>query len=841
MIRGNSIKPQSLSQYDGTSQILCCMKGGTIDLADSDSNGTRSTAFSYSPLTLCNLTTSSYGTPPSGASKQCYGMSSLIVASGGTITYSSTRKIHTFLYTGATQTFTVTSNAASTLIEMFILGGGGGAGNDHGGGGGAGGLINYSNALAAGSYSVTVGNGGATGNPGANGENSVFSGTDVTQTAYGGGGGGTYSGGTGVNGQNGGCGGGANVSGYPNYNAGSGTSGQGYAGGTAVYQGGGFSTGGGGIGGAGVNVTSSGTYSFSYGGIGITYSVTGSNYGGGGSGYSYNQASISRYGHLYGGGAGGQYFYSGSGYGANTAGVDGTGGGGGGYYDAGSSGGSGTVIISYPYESSISIPVPILYSNYNFTFMCRFYSSNYATGSTQGIFLNGDIYHGGYGLYIDETGTLKYVVGGVYPAVSSGNMTSGTVNGGYFSAQLTNSTWYNVVVRCVSGAGSEATWTTYLNGSIYTATLYGGGAPTCNPGTVTQGQPNYGFRFMGNGLTPTKFSKTFSYTGAVQYWYAPFGMRDATIECKGASGGGGNLNTQAPGCGGYAYNTNSSIVFTVATAFSVYVGGGGGAGKGSTYTNGGGAGGWPGGGTCTSTAKYLSNGGGGGGFSAVALSGTLYACAGGGGGTGGGDPGVGYGMGGIAGGSGGANGTSPGYGGSNYYTNSSGNMGIGYKRTYGLGAPYIDDAGYPTTGAGAGLWSAFTSGAGYNGGNAYTSNQGGGGGGYYGGGGGLGGGGGSSYANNAISWSTQTTTLGYGASYGGDMIATGSNYGISNGNAYTGSNGSVTCSFTTDYIRYLVAQTNDTSFTGVMTDVIFASKALPTTICSSFANGAKFP
>lgn len=88
-------------------------------------------------------------------------------------------------------------------ITYLVVAGGGGGGAAGGtgvpGGGGAGGLIVSSSVLSQGSYSVTVGSGGAIG---ANGNDSVF----LSKTALGGGRGGNV---TVPNGSNGGSGGGA--------------------------------------------------------------------------------------------------------------------------------------------------------------------------------------------------------------------------------------------------------------------------------------------------------------------------------------------------------------------------------------------------------------------------------------------------------------------------------------------------------------------------------------------------------------------------------------------------------------------------------------------------------
>src|ERR1035437_2360392 len=150
----------------------------------------------------------------------------LMTATGGTVTTVGDYKIHTFLSSG---TFQVTSGSGN--VWSLVIAGGGGGGISGGGGGGMLDSSAYDHAVSVGSYTVTVGTGGA---PGVSGVNSVFD----TITSIGGGGGG---GGDGSNGLPGGSGGGAGV--FPgdsdNYipgfvgSYGSGTGGQGYHGGNA--------------------------------------------------------------------------------------------------------------------------------------------------------------------------------------------------------------------------------------------------------------------------------------------------------------------------------------------------------------------------------------------------------------------------------------------------------------------------------------------------------------------------------------------------------------------------------------------------------------------------------
>jgi hypothetical protein len=271
----------------------------------------------------------------------------------------------------------------------LIVGGGGGGGMDMGGGGGAGGYVSGNTALAAGTYSVTVGAGG-TGAPAAgtdgqpaahaytisatSGSNSSFFGSLAGGlTARGGGyGGSSYFGYAPLNGYAAAGGSGGGASGYSDGNTGrNGLSNQsstfgyglGNAGGTCSGQY--YSGGGGGAGAVGASGSNQAD-----GGAGILNSILGTDYywagGGAGAGYSREGGN----GGAGGGGAGGTGVRTGgAGYtaGENTSGGGinswanvpggnggvGTGGGGGGgsHYNAnnkGGHGGSGSVIIRYP-------------------------------------------------------------------------------------------------------------------------------------------------------------------------------------------------------------------------------------------------------------------------------------------------------------------------------------------------------------------------------------------------------------------------------------------------------------------------------------------------------------
>lgn len=245
--------------------------------------------------------------------------------------------VHTFKSSG---TFTVNQPITA---EVLVVAGGGGGGANHGGGGGAGGLIATTHTFAPGSYTVTVGEGGAGGtgsSAGANGGNSSIG----SLVATGGGGGGGFNGYYWTSAGNGGSGGGAS---RRQYNPGHGIAGQGHDGASANHDESIHAGGGGGAGSAGFRGTSS---NGGNGGIGYASSISGSlrYYAGGGGGASgINHGLGGGYGHS--GGGRGSYFTV---PGANAVPNTGSGGGGGGsswdvFVNSGGRGASGIVIIKY--------------------------------------------------------------------------------------------------------------------------------------------------------------------------------------------------------------------------------------------------------------------------------------------------------------------------------------------------------------------------------------------------------------------------------------------------------------------------------------------------------------
>lgn len=283
-------------------------------------------------------------------------------ATGGTITTSGGKTIHTFTSNG---TFTPPTGTSNT-VEILVVGGGGGGGTYLGadrsaGGGGAGGLV-YTSSLSLddSAISVSIGAGGA----GSTGSTAVgATGSDTTFgsliTAKGGGGGGANP----TNGSNGGSGGGAphnpttgfgteTQTGQSGISGSAGFGNNGGQGGDATNN---WRSGGGG--GANAVGGNAGATTGGNGGAGKAYSISGSSVtyaGGGGGGAAGSTSTAGGTGGAGGGGNGGRT----SAGQAGTANTGGGGGGGGNNGVDGGNGGSGIVIISYTTDSWASAFVP---------------------------------------------------------------------------------------------------------------------------------------------------------------------------------------------------------------------------------------------------------------------------------------------------------------------------------------------------------------------------------------------------------------------------------------------------------------------------------------------------
>jgi hypothetical protein len=272
-----------------------------------------------------------------------------VSVSGGLTTTDSTSVYRVF-----TSSSSLITNVPLTVDVLAIGGGGGGAQA----GAGAGGLIiANSKSITAGTYSFTVGNGGASGASGQ--DTSCFG-----HTANGGGRGGISNNETGGTGGSGGGGGRDNgFGGSANQSSGTGFTGYGFNGGNASQTGHGGAGGGGGAGAVGANGTGNGQQSAEGGGAGGAghngkssvlsaissimpsswQTATSTGYIGGGGGSSSNAGSGSGTSGAGGAGGGGRGFNPAVGGFYGDPGVDHTGGGGG----SSRNGGSGVIIIKY--------------------------------------------------------------------------------------------------------------------------------------------------------------------------------------------------------------------------------------------------------------------------------------------------------------------------------------------------------------------------------------------------------------------------------------------------------------------------------------------------------------
>ena len=283
-----------------------------------------------------------------------------IAATGGTATTSGDYKIHTF---NSTSNFVVSQTGAGTgptSVEYVVVGGGASGGSGIAGGGGAGGFRESKSpvagtytasplatptaiTVAAQTYPITVGGGGAATGPGnirgTNGSNSVFS----TITSAGGGAGSGYASSANTGGSGGGGSGGGPAQSGAAGNTPPVSPPQGLGGGEGApgnNRGGG---GGGGASAAGSDTTNLGAN----GGNGTSTAITGSavTRAGGGGGGSDSTGGTGGSG---GGGTGGTSTSAPS----VTTGTANTGGGGGGGGQSvnGKAGGSGVVILRYKYQ-----------------------------------------------------------------------------------------------------------------------------------------------------------------------------------------------------------------------------------------------------------------------------------------------------------------------------------------------------------------------------------------------------------------------------------------------------------------------------------------------------------
>ena len=496
---------------------------------------------------------------------------SFIQATGGTVNEytqgSTVYRSHTFTSSG---TFDVTSAPAGSSVETLVVGGGGGGGTyplNGAGGGGAGGLLEGTFTISAspGSYTITVGAGGAVAWPSGNaydGDNTTIANPSITTITANGGGGGA---GDNTLGRDGGSGGGSGGNDLTNPSAtqtpySSSLLGYGNQGGTASP--GGMGGGGGGAGGAGVDGTVSPNSpprsgpgrSNSFNGTSATYAV-GGGVGPFSPGVNVDDAAI------------------------NT-GNGGTSKGNPGYAGAG---GSGIVVIRYQI-GSLGGTAKATGGNVSF-----------ANGKTIHTFLS----TGTFAITDAGLTSVDYLVVAGGGAGSTGTNGGGGGGAGGFRTgtglPVSNSSPYTVTVgaggeRSVGrGLGTNGTDSTF---STITSTGGGRGGGTSSDDTNgADGGSGGGGAYNGSGGAASPV------TSPVQGYAGGTGATQAGLPgpADQGAGGGGASEAGQPGTGGSGAGGDGGNGLTYALTNTVYAGGGGGASNTTNTRSTGGTGGGGGG------------------------------------------------------------------------------------------------------------------------------------------------------------------------------------------------------------------------------------------------------
>ena len=366
---GDIVAIKDSGSYAATNNITIARNGSNIE--NNASNAFINIHGSSTTLVYAN-STSGWLVVDSGSVAD-FQSPQFITATGGTVLTCGNYKTHIFTASGCFVVSSGGNDLGSNSVEYMVVAGGGGGQRSAGGGGGAGGFRqNYPSPAVTGlpvtatTYPITVGAGGAAGNPGGpscgvtKGGSSIFS----TITSAGGG-----TGDTGCSKKNGGSGGGTGDTSPANIGTGNSppvSPSQGNPGGVgAGYSAPAAAATAGGGGGAGATGNSAPTQTQSgSGGTGSywpnpAFGPTAPSYGtpgpvsdvryfaGGGGGGTYINASPGA------GGAGGGGAGTKGGPGVATTNTGGGGGGGnhpGGAENAGGAGGSGIVVIRYKYQ-----------------------------------------------------------------------------------------------------------------------------------------------------------------------------------------------------------------------------------------------------------------------------------------------------------------------------------------------------------------------------------------------------------------------------------------------------------------------------------------------------------
>jgi hypothetical protein len=490
--------------------------------------------------------------------------SAFVEATGGVVTNITARgvnyRVHTFSTVG-NSSFVVTSGGP---VEYLVIGGGGGGGGGTGGaGGGGGGAGGYRSSvlgestgggaaletpltLAAGTYTVTVGAGGA-GRSGTSGWTSGGDSVFATITATGGGRGGHQANYAGSTGGSGGGGGGGDGGGVQANTGGARTASpvQGFAGGNGGHTGG-TALGGGGGGGASAAGGQWSNEVGGNGGDGLASAINGTwtVRAGGGGGSQNTNTGVRNFGvgGIGGGGVGGYTSAPGAGV-ANTG-----GGGGGGSHpsdQAGANGGSGIVIVRYP-TTAVSTITP--------------------TAATGGVITTEVIGDTTYRTHsFTATGTSTFTVsnaGNIGPAEVL--IVAGGGSGG---------------VDCGGGAGGGGVIQTSLNLSTTSYSIIVGAGGPARPGTSDDGPGSGGQNSSAFGLTALGGAGGTGWAnGGVPSNPNGTGINGGSGSGQSVAGIGGTLNPQGVGIGLQPGSASGGFGNNGGNAVAGFAGGGGGAG-----------------------------------------------------------------------------------------------------------------------------------------------------------------------------------------------------------------------------------------------------------------------
>ena len=484
-------------------------------------------------------------------------------------------------------------------INYLLIGGGGGGGGGIGaGGGGAGADVIGTYSLSAGTYSVTIGAGGAglpgssgTQGPGSVGLSTIINGTTLGVPGGGAGGGGSASTGAG----------GAIA-----------TSTTGGGGGGSYTSGNSAAGGGGGVGSAGLNGGGAGgpNSGGGNGGTGITYA--GFQLGGGGAGSGWVGGNVGGGTATYGGGNGGTNNAV-TNAGCNAIANTGAGGGGGTYgggvnsYGGGGNGGTGIVILSYPPVTPSPTNLALTPAVGN-TATLSWTPSAGATGYSWVVYQSATNSYNGTSFSTGSTNSTTYTatVSGLnlasyyyFTVIATGSPNSAAAASAIMyelpdpptpaitmSATTVNMSWtavsgalyYTYTVFQASGYAYSGTQVATANNGTAFSASYTGIAGNYYYFTVTVTTSVGTSAAAMSGIvqavtTPLSIATTFTYTGTLQSYVASSSA--ITLYMWGAGGGAGGIVQSGSNAGGAGAFIQGTLTVTQGSTYSILVGSGG--------------------------------------------------------------------------------------------------------------------------------------------------------------------------------------------------------------------------------------------------------------------------